>query len=402
MPRSNSTLKQKLFALIQSKGFDPTVMDSNGKEVSLPEEGEVFQFHFRKDDKDYGSVTISIDGVHKLVTYFNSSVTKSPKFGENTWFDFLKQLKSFALKHQLAFELKNLDKLRYDMKRRDVTEGYTAVNKKTSQNDLPKVKLVLQHTRAMQEGEQRFRNVEKIYLESENGERFLLPTTNTSVAKVYARHCAEGGNPYDSAGSHIGKIVDEYHKLSKFLKSTRKNSFKESVQRVVDAANERHGMLKETLKKMIGKHGYREYFANKQIPLMGDCTDVEHVSKMFVDSDEVRDALPILAELVKTLPARVGDDFDEWTENLVNETLYPAGPTDISKMIELVGRESDELPFGVDGSNAINMLAGVLEDESLNDILVKQAARDPDADSRIAIMNWIEKNQPELFVELDK
>lgn len=405
MPRNTSSLKQKLFALLTSKGFDPTVIDINGKEVSLPEDGEVFQFHFRKDDKDYGSVTTSVDGVHKLMVYFNTSVTKSPKYGSGTWYEFLKQLKQFALKHQLAFELKNIDKLRYDMKRRDsINEAYTAVNKKTSHNDgFPTVKLVLQHNKPMQEGEQRFRHVEKIYLESENGERFLLPTTNTSVAKVYARHCVEGGNPYDSAGNHITQLVDEYTKLSKFIKSTKKNSFKESTLRVIEAATTRCAMLRENLSKLIGKRGYREYFANKQIPLFGNESNTEHVEKMFDCTNEhVKSAMPIIAEIIKTLPARVGDDFDEWTEQLVNETIYPANTTDIDKLKELIGRESDEIPYGVDGQNAINMLNGILEDDTLNELLTNNSNDNPDADARLTVLDWLEENQPTLFAAIDK
>ena len=96
----------------------------------------------------------------------------------------LKHLKQWALSKQLNFGLHDSDRLGDDMRQRDyykmkekMNEGYHAVNQKTSYNDnIPNVKVVIQHDRAVREGEQRWRNVHKIFVENTEGERFAVPT----------------------------------------------------------------------------------------------------------------------------------------------------------------------------------------------------------------------------------
>ena len=55
------------------------MLDTSGKEIPTPEEAEVFQFNFIKDGEDYGKVTISVDGLHKLCVYYSDDVANSEK-----------------------------------------------------------------------------------------------------------------------------------------------------------------------------------------------------------------------------------------------------------------------------------------------------------------------------------
>ena len=102
MPKNSESLNRNLFDLLHAKGYDPTMLDTSGKEIPTPEEAEVFQFDFIKDGENYGKVTISIDGAHKLIIYFNDNVADSEKEdsgeGDVSWYKLLNQLKRFFMK----------------------------------------------------------------------------------------------------------------------------------------------------------------------------------------------------------------------------------------------------------------------------------------------------------------
>ena len=105
-----------------------------------------------------------------------------------------------------------------------INEGYFPNGKLSSYNDnIPTVKIVLQHTRAIQEGEQRYRNVARIYLENVQGERILAPTVKPGIAQIYARHLAEGGVPNDERWNHIKSLCEEYSKMAGFVRAVRGN-----------------------------------------------------------------------------------------------------------------------------------------------------------------------------------
>jgi hypothetical protein len=65
---------------------------------------------------------------------------------------------------------------------------------------------------------------------------------------------------------------------------------------------------------------------------------------------------------------------------------------------ELVGQH---FPAGVDGTNAIESLKGLIEDPELYKRIKEQAAQDPDACVRPLIKDWLEFNAPEALEQLD-
>jgi len=332
MPKNSESLNRSLFDLLHTRGYDPTMLDTSGKEIPTPEEAEVFQFDFIKDGENYGKVTISIDGAHKLIIYFNDKVADSEKEdsdnGDISWYKLLNQLKRFAQSYQLSFELRNVNNLKHDMAKRDymkkkesIAEGYYPMGKKASYSDaVPNVKIVLQHTRQIEEGEQRYRNVAKIFLENEAGERFLAPTTKPGIARVYARHIAEGGQPHDERWNHIGSLCEEYQKMAGFVRATRNGQFNESVQRLVTEGVNHYQKLRESLTKLASHRGYNAYFESYTPALMEDEASVD-LSEMFMSSSldpRIESAMPILSKLSKNLSemSEVGA-LAEWADSLL-------------------------------------------------------------------------------------
>jgi len=363
MPKNSESLNRSLFELLQSKGFDPTMLDTSGKEIPTPEEAEVFQFNFIKDGEDYGKVTISIDGLHKLCIYFSDEVADSEKeetHGEDeSWYKVLNQLKRFAQKYQLSFELKNVDHLKHDMAKREymkkqerISEGYYPMGKKASYNDaVPNVKIVLQHTRQIEEGEQRYRNIAKIFLENEQGERFLAPTIKPGIARVYGRLIAEGDKPHGERWNHVTSLVEEYQKMGAFVRATRNGQFNESAQRLVNEGINHYQGLRETLSKMTGHRGYNAYFESWTPSLMEEESEESNLNELFVQETldpRIESVMPILNKLQKKVAEmkEVGE-LSEWADSLLEapgaETLKHNDDTEASNLKAFDLAEDDDL-----------------------------------------------------------
>ena len=205
-----------------------------------------------------------------------------------------------------------------------LTEGYHAMGKKASYNDaVPNVKIILQHNRALEEGEARFRNVSRIFLENADGERFLAPTTRPGIARVYARHIAEGGLPNDDRWNHIKSICEDYNKMAGFVRATKNGQFNESAQQLVNEGAAHYANLRETLNKLTGHKGYHAYFESWTPTLMEG--DGEDISEMFMSSSmdpRIEAAMPILSRLkVPVTEMEEVDSLAEWADGIINEKL---------------------------------------------------------------------------------
>jgi hypothetical protein len=338
------------------------MLDTSGKEIPTPEEAEVFQFNFVKDGEDYGKVTISIDGLHKLVIYFSDDIANSEKeesHGEDeSWYKVLNQLKRFSQKYQLSFELRNVDHLKHDMAKREymkkqerISEGYYPMGKKASYSDaVPSVKIVLQHTRQIEEGEQRYRNIAKIFLENQEGERFLAPTTKPGVARVYGRLIAEGDKPHGERWNHVTSLVEEYQKMGAFVRATRNSQFNESAQRLVNEGVNHYQSLRETLSRMTGHRGYNTYFESWTPSLMEDEAEETNLNELFVQETldpRIESVMPILNKLQKKVAEmKEVNELSEWADSLTEapgaETLAHNVRTDAKNLKAFDLEESED------------------------------------------------------------
>ena len=335
MSINSEALQRKLYDLLDNKCYNPKPMDATGKITPVPEEAAVIRFDFIKDGENYGKVWISIDGSKKLKIYYGDNVSDSPSDNtsgtpySDSWTALINHLKNWAQRRQLSFELRNENHLEADMAQREhmdkkerVSEGYYPMGKSASYSDaVPSVKIVIEHSRKIEEGEQRYRNINRIFVENANGERFLLNTTKPGIARVYARHIAEGGTPYDDRGQHIKGIVEEYSKMAGFVRATRNGQFNESSQRLITEGINHYNSLRETLSRMSGKRGYEAYFESWTPSLMEDESDMTAVNELFVQETvdpRIESAMPILAKLSKNISEMTEvTELAEWADSLL-------------------------------------------------------------------------------------
>lgn len=225
----------------------------------------------------------------------------------------------------------------------NIAEGYHPMGKSASYNDaVPTVKIVLQHTRQVQEGEQRFRNVAKIFLENQQGERILCPSTKPGIAQIYARHLAEGGLPHDDRWNHIGSLVEEYSKMAGFVRATRNGQFNESAQQLVNEGINHYNTLRETLGKMRGHRGYQAYFESYTPNLMETEGD-ESINELFVRETmdpRIESVMPILARLHKKVNEMSEvSELAGWADELIE-----GHPNDINEEESLTSNNPVGIP----------------------------------------------------------
>ena len=339
MSKNSESLNRSLYNLLRGKGYKPKMLDTAGKATPVPEEASVFIFNFVKDGTDYGQVSASVDGAKKLIVYYDDEVADSPNTNtsgtqvSDSWSTLVQHLSQWRFRNGLrSFELKNQDHLEPDMAQREymrkkesVTEGYHPMGRQASYNDnIPNAKIIIQHSRKIEEGEQRYRNIARIFVENASGERFLIPTTKPGIAQVYARHIAEGGTPYDDRAQHINSLVEEHTKMAGFVRATRNGQFNESTQRLVQEGVNHYHSLRECLSKMRGHRGYQTYFESWTPPLMEDELDESNINELFVQETmdpRIESALPILSKLQKniseTTTMKEVDQLAEWADSLL-------------------------------------------------------------------------------------
>lgn len=336
MPIDQESFNTDLYKVLKTRGYKPVPKDENNTRTE-PSDAEVIKFTFKQGNEEYGDVWVTIDDNTTALYYDNEQEEtlndkKSTKVDyDDSWTGFKKFLKYWSAKRQLGFELKNKDELGDDMARRKyvkkkekMNEAYHPMGKRASYNDnIPAVKIILQHNRQIEEGEQRYRNIAKIFLENQDGERFLAPTVRPGIAQVYARHIAEGGVPNDERWNHIKSICEEYSKMAGFVRATKNKQFNESAQSLVNEGINHYQSLRETLGKLRGHRGYNQYFESWTPALMEDDVDGNEINELFVQETvdpRIESVMPILSRLYKKTgetPVKEVKELEQWADSIV-------------------------------------------------------------------------------------
>jgi hypothetical protein len=322
---STDQIRQNLFDLLAVKNFDVTTRDSKGKETGDAKDADLFSFDYKVDDTNYGTVVITITPEGVLEVFYGDRLGRSmDKDHKTTWYDFLYQLRHFSRRNMLQFELKHMNKLKHAMKTMAaVTESKYYGYKNTSYTKPTKeAKLKIVHSKPIDEeqGDARYRNVAKLYVETAEGERFKLPFTKLYAGRAMARHCSEGGLPYDEFGQHISEAVEDIKVLEQFLRSARGKEWTDAGADLMVETGIRHlANLKKKVKKMISRRGYREEldaFSPQQEQEHSETTD--KIREMFTQTlldTRIEQAIPVLNKLeARDSVMKEINEFEQWAD----------------------------------------------------------------------------------------
>ena len=357
----NPKNSQDLFNKIRSQFTNIRLGDENGAATADPNDAVFFEFEFQEDSDTFGSVSVSIaDGNTMKVFYNRNLVDKIDEDSKGEWYAFLKELKDFAVEHQLRFDVRditknNLTKQDYEnladtnktvntdgmseelnritklagVEKAPVAEGLTGTSKSSFEN-LNKTKLIIRHKGKVDETVPgaRSRQIQSLYIENEDGERFKYPLTHLAGARAMMRHVSNGGRPHDEFGQHIVSTSEDIAKLNSFSRYvTNKDQLNDNAGDIIEQTKLKLENLRGYMKNLSNQAHYEN--ASKDFKTSEEqILDDETVNKMRekftmtnLDS-RVEDALPIINRIMSELENAPKE------EGQVNELEPDAEPID--------------------------------------------------------------------------
>ena len=324
-----------LFNKIRSQFTNVRLGDGNGAATADPKTAVFFEFEFQEDADTFGSVSISLaDGENMKVYYNRDLVNKIDEDSRDEWYAFLKELKDYAVEHQLGFDVRditksnltkqdyqnladtnktvNTDEMSEELARitklAGVNEGLTGTAKRSYEN-LDKTKLIIRHKGKVDETVPgaRSRQIQSLYIENEDGERFKYPLTHLAGARAMMRHVANGGRPHDEFGEHIIQTSEDIAKLQSFSRYvSNKDQLNDNAGDIIENTKLQLENLREYMRN-LSKQGHYESSCKSYKKAEDQVLDDETVNKLrekFTQTNldsRVEDAFPLISRVMAEL-----------------------------------------------------------------------------------------------------
>jgi len=364
-----------LYQNLASKFGEVNIADEGAGAVLESEQARLFDFNYIVEGNKYGPVTISIIDPANFTIYFAESLSGDlPESIQRSWFGFLKEMRKFAKRNMMNFDVRNIGKNQLD--KRD----YEAITKnssqyttdeitmesvsrmygstKTSYQTVESAKIIVKHRSAVDEDKRgsRSRQIQAIFIENSSKERFKFPFKYLPGARAMARHVNAGGNPHDELGSHIVECVKEMYDLRNFVrKLNRADGFiHEDSADIISDAKKRYKGLKETVATLSKPKGYKIYSENfKPTESTYDESDIDELkSKLIrnVDQTELESLLPTVLKARK----KVQEDMGPLHDIIQGKTKIVVTPNEeedglIKKQFEFVKANKFKKPNDTEG-----------------------------------------------------
>ena len=351
----NPKTSQDLFNKIRSQFGNIKIGDENGGATANPEKAVFFEFEYQPDSDTFGSVSISIaDGENMKVYYNRDLVNKIDENDRDDWYAFLKELKDFAVEHSLTFDVRditksnltkqdyqnladtnktvNTDEMSEELSRitklAGVNEGLTGTAKRSYEN-LDKTKLIIRHSGSVDETVPgaRSRQIQSLYIENEDGERFKYPMTHLAGARAMTRHVANGGRPHDEFGEHIIKTSEDIAKLNSFSRYvSNKDQLNDNAGDIIQQTKLKLENLREYMRNLSKQKHYEnasKNFKTAEEVVLDDETANSYKDKFTMKNfdSRVEEALPLIHKIMSELENAPKEDQ-------VNELEPDAEPID--------------------------------------------------------------------------
>ncbi len=352
----NPKNSQDLFNKIRSQFSNIRLGDVNGAATADPGSAVFFEFEFQEDADTFGSVSISLaDGENMKVYYNRDLVNKIDEDSKDEWYAFLKELKDFAVEHQLKFDVRditksnltkqdyqnladtnktvNTDEMSEELARitklAGVNEGLTGTAKRSYEN-LDKTRLIIRHTGKVDETVPgaRSRQIQSLYIENEDGERFKYPLTHLAGARAMVRHVANGGRPHDEFGEHIIRTSEDIAKLNSFSRYvSNKDQLNDNAGDIIAQTKLKLENLREYMRNLSKQSHYENAskdFKTSEEQILDDETVAKLREKFTMTNldKRVEDAFPLINKVMAELENAPKD------EEQINELEPDAEPID--------------------------------------------------------------------------
>jgi hypothetical protein len=457
---ARNSIANDLFYKVRSRFTGLKLGTETGAITINPEEARFFDFDYTDGKVPVGHVTISLAEPSSMKVYFSSGITESMETDQKRkWYSFLKELREFAKRRLMAFDTRDIAKDNLD--RRDF-EFLTTVSKPTAAKDtmlkpvgesvmnesqlygtktvsyqkLMDTRLIIKHSHAVMDDTQpgaRSRNISALFVENQDGERFKYPFIHLAGARAMQRHVANGGVPYDDVGKNIIGMSEQIAQLRSFNNYVVRNDLMNSdTNSIVERSAQALNNLREQVARLSKQSHYEQF--KESFQAQHELEVPEEVIEDFTNKFTVRNfkedlktVFPILYRLMQEDSIVEYDDIVAMTtENYNDEAeldleedqdelanfenwimgLGEASPiqSDEEQLMAIDGLNklvAQAFPVGVDGTNAIESLKGIIDDPKLYKEIKDTSKQNPQEDVRPMIQAWLEQNAPEIAGQID-
>ena len=427
--------------------------DESGEVTMDPRKARFYDFDFTIESHNLGRVSISINELGTLKMFYGKSILEDiDPISKDYWYDFLREMRSFAMRRLLRFDTRDITKSNLNKddfqylatngsKEENMNESQFKGGRMTSHRMLERTKLVIKHKKGVEEGQPRGMpsNIAAIFIENEEGERYKYPFIHTAGAKAMQRHVANGGRPYDELGRHIIDTSSKIAQLSAFHRHMgRHDQLNQEVHEIAGKTGVKLESLRQHINSLHGQRGYEAFaetfepVANGYSEEIDDVTMEDYKNKFTVSSfrEDLAQYFPLIHNIMQeagtidleeyvnegdicddcehdpcicdkdTVKENEFDIFRKWTESVAEGGIEP---DTLGELIELLG-SGNLAQVGVDATSTIEALQGIgIEDDELQKDLEAIAKNsDGQANPQHTILAWLQKIDPQAAAELEQ
>ena len=453
-------ISQDLFDKVRSRFHNLEMGDETGAVTIDPAEARFFDFDFVNEGINLGRVSISLNDIGSLKIYYSQGITENQDDpAKQLWYNFLKEMRSFAMRRLLRFDTRdiaktNLDK--NDFQHLAATQGpkeeeptmnmnesrwNQKSSKKTSRAVKGATEVIVRHHSPVDEmypgARSQKKNIKAIYIQNRDGERFKYPFIHPAGAFAMAQHVDHGGVPHDPAGKAIVRMSEQIAQLQEFSRQVQHTQLHDDAMGIKERAVGRLQELKAQIESLSKRHHYEAWtasFVEQDDTLMAELDPVtmETYKQKFTETNFKEDLaafFPLIHSIMQEANTVDLEDFvkeesdvcsdckkdpcccdDEVKESAFDEFTEWAEAVEQGKLtddqIQSLKQALDELPngemqLGVDGQTAWQFFSSFgLEDSDLEAKLRSAAELDPTTDPIEVLQVWAQTNYPELLVAL--
>lgn len=289
-------ISQDLFDKVRSRFTNLEMGDETGAVTIDPAEARFFDFDFVNEGVDLGRVSISLNDLGSLKIYYSQGITENQDDrGTQMWYNFLKEMRLFAMRRLLRFDTRdiaktNLDKNDFqhlaatqgpkeepDMNTMNESRWNHKSSSKTSRAVQGKTEVIVRHTKAVEEtypgARSQSKNIKAIFIQNADGERAKYPFIHLAGAFAMAQHVDHGGVPHDPAGKAIIKMSENIAKLGEFQRHIQLSSINADAHGIAERAIGHMNELKAKIAALGKRHHYQAWREEFEASGMGDNTD---------------------------------------------------------------------------------------------------------------------------------
>lgn len=452
MDKNLNPIAKELFGKIRTQFPKIQLGDANSKVTDRPEDARFFEFDFIVKGKNLGTVSVSLSNDDGLVAMYSTGMVDDEPTGiKRMWFRFLSELREFARARLLNFDARDISK--NNLEKRDyqqlasnsgeatMTEGKLWGTSKTSFQEMGEAKLIVKHSQPVNYDlpAGRTMHIESIFIENAEGERFKYPYKHLNGARALATHVAHGGTSYDDIGHHIIGLSEELNKLRMFKNYVDRHPMvAEAMDTINGKVYERIDQVKKeisSLQRPTYYQSFAENFAKREEKLIPEDLVNDWVDRLTIRSfnEELKNVFPyiynLMGEELNTVVELTSEDlvneekcetcgmdpcdcdhakedveleelnsFKLYIDSIMSEesSLFNVDDEAQSGAIEKLNQlMSTDFPAGVDGTNAIQSLKGIIDDSELVNALKEIGKVNPEMDVKDLIKGFLEKYDEE-------